>query len=136
MARQRQMLYKCAVADDFRWRPVLARLSREFEARNMRAFMTSLERFRAGYEAQLKRLASMRFPPWTSETVLELAARFQVPPFQEFYLIAPKDGRCPHCRVDLSKEGPVTEAVMADRTLLACRACGKRWLVQAPWTRT
>jgi hypothetical protein len=49
-------------------------LERLFRERQMRTQLAELARFKAGYEAQRKKLAGAVDKPWTSETMLELAA--------------------------------------------------------------
>jgi uncharacterized protein with PIN domain len=67
--------------------------------------------------------------PWTSETLLEPAAAYQVAPFADRYPIAPNDGRCPHCRAEIAgKSAAPVCGVFADRALHACRKCGGRFL--------
>jgi hypothetical protein len=118
------------VSDDFRWATLIADLEREFAKRNMRDHLALLARFKDGYERQSRRLAGMPRPPWTTEMLVELAAIFQLPPFQEFYPVVPRDKRCPHCRADLSsREVQTIRAVLSDRSLHGCKHCGGRWLV-------
>jgi hypothetical protein len=100
-----------------------------FREQNMRTHAAKLARFAAGYQAQRRKLATTRDKPWTSETVLELAAVYQIPPFADRYPIAHADGRCPHCRADVGGRtaAPVCE-MYVDRTVYECRKCAKRFV--------
>jgi hypothetical protein len=116
--------------NDFQWGPLIQELDRVLRERDMRDHLKLLAHFRAGYERQVRKLSGMSRPPWTTAMIVELAAIFQLPPFQEYYAVAPRDGRCPHCRADLSgKEVATVRAALPDRTLHSCKHCRGRWLV-------
>lgn len=116
--------------EDFRWGPLLAELERSLAARDLRGHLAGLAVFRSGYDRQSRRLGGMARPPWTSEMIVELAAVFQLAPFTDYYTVAPRDGRCPHCRAMLAgRDAWVVRAVLAERAIHACRTCGGRWLV-------
>jgi hypothetical protein len=118
------------VSGDFTWGPVIAELERAFRVRGMRNHLGLLQQFRTGYERQARKLSGMARPPWTTESLVELAACFQIAPFAEMYPVLPGDRRCPQCRADLSaREVATVRAVFADRTLHSCKHCGGRWLV-------
>jgi hypothetical protein len=120
----------CSVADDFTWGPVLQALEGELRARGMRGHLELLVQFRRRYDRAARRLHGMSRPPWTTETIVELAACFQLPPFADYYPVAPRDNRCVHCRADLSsREVATVRAVLPDRVLHSCKHCGGRWLV-------
>lgn len=108
--------------------PVIAELERAFQ--KMPAYSAKLAQFKAGYLAQQQRLARMRDDrPWTSETLLELAAVYGVAPFADRYPVAPSDGRCVHCRAEVAgKSAAPVVSVFADRNLHACRKCGGRFV--------
>jgi len=114
---------------DFKLEPVVLELERIFREKGMRGHAAKLAKFKAGYRAQLEKLATMRDKPWTSETVLELAAVYQVAPFTKRYPVVPDDKRCPFCRADLAgnNAAPVC-AMFADRSLYECRQCARRFL--------
>jgi hypothetical protein len=115
--------------EDFKLAPIIVELERVFQHRNMRGHAEKLARFKAGYEAQRERLARLRDKPWTSETVLELAAVYQVAPFAERYPVAPNDGRCTSCRADIAgRDAAPVCAKFADRTLYECRKCARRFV--------
>ncbi|MDB4988284.1 MAG: hypothetical protein JWN04_3462, partial [Myxococcaceae bacterium] len=85
--------------------------------------------FKTGYRAQLAKIETIRERPFTSETVIELAAVFHVEPFADRYPIAPDEKRCPWCRVDLAgRNAAPLCGVFADRTLYEWRSCSKRFL--------
>lgn len=128
------MLYVRLLSDGFKWAPVIAALARVFGQHGMGTHAEKLARFRAGYEAQTRRLQPMgRERPWTSEELVELvelASVFHVPPFERRYPAVPDDKRCPFCRVDLAGRNAAPVAgVFADRTLHECRQCSKRWVL-------
>jgi hypothetical protein len=112
--------------DDFSLDPILMTLGSVFRERKMAGHLAKLETFRKGYLAQRQRLAGVQNRAWTSETVIELARVYQVPPFEHDYPVAPNDGRCPHCRAEV-RTAP-TVAVFADRTVLTCRKCSGRFV--------
>jgi len=123
-------VYIRPVSDDFRWAAVIAELERVFRTRNMRDHLELLLRFKERYDRQSRKLSGMSRPPWTTESLVELAAVFQVEPFTDMYPVAPQDRRCPHCRADLSpREVATVRAVFSDRTLHSCKHCTGRWLV-------
>jgi hypothetical protein len=109
--------------------PVIAELERVFRAGNMKAYVAKLAAFKADL-AQQQRLARMREDrQWTSETVLELAAVYQLAPFADKYPLAPQDGRCVHCRAEVAgKSAAPVCGVFADRAVHACRKCGGRFV--------
>jgi hypothetical protein len=116
--------------EDFSWGPVLAALERALQTRGLRDHLAQLATFSAGYEKQRRRLGGMARPPWTTEMIVELAAVFQLAPFADFYVPAPRDGRCPHCRAMLAgRDAWTVRAVVGERAIHACRTCGGRWLV-------
>ena len=114
----------------FSLEPVIAELERVFRDGKMPAYAAKLAAFKAGYQAQQQRLARMREDrPWTSETLLELAAVYQVAPFTDRYPVAPSDGRCVHCRAEVAgKSAAPVVGVFADRALHACRKCSGRFV--------
>ncbi|HEX5661209.1 MAG TPA: hypothetical protein VFX59_28655 [Polyangiales bacterium] len=116
--------------EDFRWGPLLAELERNLAGRGLRAHLAALAAFRSGYERQVRKLGGMARPPWTTEMIVELAAVFRLAPFEDYYVLAPRDGRCPHCRAPLAgRDAWVVRAVLSERAIHACRTCGGRWLV-------
>lgn len=116
--------------EDFKWGPVLAELERSFAARGLHDHLSRLACFREGYERQVRKLGGMARPPWTTEMIAELAAVFRLPPFADYYVPSPRDGRCPHCRALLAgRDAWTVRAVIGERSIHACRSCGGRWLV-------
>jgi hypothetical protein len=64
-------------------------------------------------------------PPWSMDTVRELAAALQLPPYERLLAVrGPRDG-CGSCGPKLT----VVWMELPDRHLMLCRACGGRWLV-------
>lgn len=126
------MLYFRPVSDGFKWTPVITALARVFAEHGMRTHAEKLARFRAGYDAQTRRLEPMgRERPWTSEELIEMASVFHIPPFERRYAMVPDDKRCPYCRVELTGRNAAPVAgVFVDRTLHECRKCSKRWLLK------
>lgn len=123
------LLYTGAASDSFSLGPVIVELERIFREKNMQGHATKLAKFKAGYRAQLEKIATMRDKPWMSETVLELAAVYQVQPFAERYPLAPDDGRCPFCRADVAgRDAAPVVAMFADRTLYECRKSSRRFV--------
>lgn len=115
--------------DNFSLGPVIVELERIFREKNMRGHAEKLARFKTGYRAQLQKMSGLRDKPWTSETVLELAAVYQVQPFAERYPVAPEDGRCPLCRAPTAgRDAAPVVAMFADRTLYECRSCTRRFV--------
>lgn len=100
-----------------------------FRERSMRRHSEKLARFKAGYQAQRQKLAGARDKPWTSETILEVASVYQIPPLENRYPLAPKDGRCPHCRAEIAgRESAPVCGMYADRTVYECRKCTRRFV--------
>lgn len=120
------VLYVRPVSDDFSLEPILTTLDGVFRSRGMAGHLAKLATFRKGYDAQRKRLAGVPNKTWTSETVIELARVYQIPPFERDYPVAPNDGRCPHCRAEV-RTAP-TVAVLADRSVCSCRKCSGRFV--------
>lgn len=120
------VLYIRAVHTDFSLEPILLVLEGVFRERKMSGHLARLHAFRKGYAAQRQRLAGVQSKPWTSETVIELARVYQVPPFENDYPIAPNDGRCPHCRAHVASAP--TCAMFADRSVCSCRKCARRFV--------
>jgi hypothetical protein len=90
--------------DDFSLAPLLGQLAQIFRERGLTSQLARLEAFAAGYRKQSDRIARMRDAPYTSETIIELAAIYQMEPFADRYPLAPNDGRCPHCRAEIAGE--------------------------------
>lgn len=116
--------------ETFSLAPLILDLERVFRDGGMKAYAAKLAAFKAGYQSQQDRLARMREDrPWTSETLLEFAAVYQLAPFAERYPMAPNDGRCVHCRAEVAgKSAAPVVNVYADRNLHACRRCGGRFV--------
>jgi hypothetical protein len=118
------------VVDDFAWGPLIEALERELRARDMTEHLALLAPFRARYARESRRLQGLARPPWTTETLVELAACFQIAPFDDYYPVAAHSRACPHCQADLSgREVATTRAVLPGRRLHSCKHCHGRWLV-------
>lgn len=115
--------------DDFSLSPLLGQLAQIFRERGLTSQLARLEAFAAGYRKQHERIARMRDKPYTSETIMELAAVYQLAPFANRYPLAPNDGRCPHCRAEIAGRSAAPVAhVYGDRNVHSRRACKGRFV--------
>lgn len=89
-----------------------------------------LKLLRAYYvERRRRKRAAAKLPrqPWDEDMVLQWAALWRIPPFEQVYQQLKPGERCPCGREN--RDNTHTEASFPEGVVWCCRACDTRWLV-------